>query len=235
MLKKVQSPTSSEATFPPSRTSSSYPPSPHSLSSSSPPAEQTDADLDALRDREPAAIERWVYGNRQIVYRMLLKMVKDVDIAEELLQETFYQAIRSIGKFRGDSKVSTWLCGIARNLAFRHFREQGRYTTVETDTLEWMNYSALPSEPSSQFDSYPCRHAERSERKEMVHAAMQELPDSYREIIRLRDLEEKSTKEVANELDLTRVNVRVRLHRAHQRLESLLRPRLGNNQPAATA
>ena len=185
------------------------------------PPEPTAAELDVLRNRDPDAIERWVYGNRRIVYRLLLKMVKDADVAEELLQETFYQALRSIDRFRGDSKVSTWLCSIARNLTFRHFREQGRYTTAESDTLEWMNHNG---ESASSLDGDPRDYTERTERKEIVHAALAELPDSYREIIRLRDLEEKSTKEVAEALDLTRVNVRVRLHRARQKLEALLRP-----------
>jgi len=222
MLEKVQSPTTDPKANAPSSPSNAA----STSAASSTPDEPTESDLEALRNREPQAIERWVYGNRTIVYRLLLKMVKDADTAEELLQETFYQAMRSIPNFRGDSKVSTWLCSIARNLAFRHFREQDRYTTAESDTLEWMNHTDRKSASTSTLDGDPRHHTERNERKTMVHAAMKELPDSYREVIRLRDLEEKSTKEVADELDLTRVNVRVRLHRARQRLESLLRPHL---------
>jgi RNA polymerase sigma-70 factor (ECF subfamily) len=209
MLQKVSSsPSSSSRAFP-------------SDGADSPP-EPTGAELSVLRNREPDAIERWVYGNRRIVYRLLLKMVKDTDVAEELLQETFYQALRSINRFRGDSKVSTWLCSIARNLAFRYFRDQDRYTTAESHTLEWMNHH--DDSASSLADGEPRHHTERTERKELVHAALAELPDSYREVIRMRDLEEKSTEEVAEALDLTRVNVRVRLHRARQKLEDLLRP-----------
>ena len=188
------------------------------------PDEPTDADLDALRRRNPDAIERWIYGNRSIVRGFLRKMVKDDDLADELLQETFFQAMRSVDTFRGDAKVSTWLCSIARNVAFRHFRQQDRYTTVTADTLEWMEQNETTS--SSALDRNPRHDTERTERKEMLHAALRKLPDAYREIIHLRDLEEKSTEEVANELDLTRVNVRVRLHRARKRLASLLRPKL---------
>jgi RNA polymerase sigma-70 factor, ECF subfamily len=188
------------------------------------PPEPTEAQLEALRRRDPDAIERWVYGNRGIVRGMLLKMVKDANLADELLQETFYQAMRSVANFRGDAKVSTWLCSIARNLAFRHFRKQERYTTVASDTLEWMGHEEMPD--GGPFDGNPRHNAERTERTELVHAALQELPPSYRQVIRLRDLMEKSTEEVANELDLTRVNVRVRLHRARQKLEGLLRPKL---------
>jgi RNA polymerase sigma-70 factor (ECF subfamily) len=85
-----------------------------------------------------------------------------------------------------------------------------------------MNHNDESASPLTDGD--PRDHTERAERKELVHAALAELPDSYREIIRMRDLEERSTKEVAEALDLTRVNVRVRLHRARQKLEDLLRP-----------
>lgn len=212
MLTKVQ---------PPPATSDAPP------SSTASPPEPTDPELDALRHRDPNAIERWVYGNRHIVRGFLRKMVKDDELADELLQETFFQAMRSVDAFRGDAKVSTWLCSIARNLAFRHFRKQDRYTTVAADTLEWMEQSEATG--SYAVDRNPRHNTERTEHKELLHAALQELPDSYREIIRLRDLEEKSTEEVAKALDLTRVNVRVRLHRARQRLASLLRPKLAGS------
>jgi RNA polymerase sigma-70 factor (ECF subfamily) len=197
------------------------------LNSTESPPEPTGSQLDALRRRDPDAITRWVYGNRHIVRGFLRKMVNDDHLAEELLQETFYQALRSVDRFRGDAKISTWLCSIARHLAFRHFNQQDRYTTVTSDTLEWMEQNGTTT--SSARGRNPRYNAERSERTEMVHTAMQELPDSYREIIRLRDLEEQSTEEVAETLGLTRVNVRVRLHRARQRLESLLRPKLSES------
>jgi len=206
---------------------SSPSPSDGSTSAADSPPEPTDADLDALRRRDPEAITRWVYGNRHIVRGFLRKMVNDDELAGELLQETFYQAMRSVDRFRGDAKVSTWLCSIARNLALRHFRQQDRYTTVTADTLEWMEQRETVD--SSARGRNPRYNAERTERSEMLHAALQELPDSYREVIRLRDLEEQSTEEVAEALDLTRVNVRVRLHRARQRLESLLRPKLAES------
>lgn len=188
-------------------------------------SERIDADeLEALKDREPRAVERWIYGHRDLIFHFLLKQVKNEDTARELLQETFYQALRSVPSFRGDSKVSTWLCSIARNLAYKHFREQDRYTTAESETLEYINHAGDDGASHSTFTGTPRSHTERTERKQMLYAAMNDLPDSYRQIIRLRDLEERSTKEVANELDLTRVNVRVRLHRARKRLKSLLAP-----------
>ena len=206
-------------------TASDRPSEPASDRRASPP-EPTAADLEALRRRDPAAIKRWVYGNRHIVRGFLRTMVADDERAGELLQETFFQALRSIDRFRGDAKVSTWLCSIARNLAFRHFNQQDRYTTVPAETLEWMEHRRAPAR-SAAPGADPRRQTERAERKALVHAALQELPASYREVIQRRDLDEESTAEVAEALGLTRVNVRVRLHRARQRLEALLRPRLG--------
>lgn len=60
------------------------------------------------------------------VYAFLLSRTRDPDLAEELTQETFFQAVEGIGKFRGDSSVLTWLCGIAKNLWRSYAREQGR-------------------------------------------------------------------------------------------------------------
>lgn len=195
----------------------------------------TGEQLDALCSRDTDAIKRCVYGSRGIVYRMLLKMVNDADVAEELLQETLYQALISIETFRGDAKVSTWMCGIARNLAYRHFRSRDRYTNVTSDTLAWIDHDEMPSDSASAFDANPRHHAERNERKSMVHHGLSQLPDSYREVIRMRDLKQKSTKEVADELGLSRVNVRVRLHRARQRLASILRPQFDDSTSKSMA
>jgi RNA polymerase sigma-70 factor (ECF subfamily) len=67
---------------------------------------------------------------------------------------------------------------------------------------------------------------ELSERKRIVHDALQELPEHYRRVVQLRDLEEKSTAEAADQLDLTEVNVRVRLHRARKALREHLCERM---------
>lgn len=189
-------------------------------------SEYVDKDvLQALRNRDPAAVERWVYSQRSLLFGFLLKKVTDEDVARELLQETFYQALRSLPRFRGASKVSTWLCSIAENLARKHFRTKGRHATLEPQVLDRLATDG--STPSATAPSpNPRVHAERSDRKDMIHSALREMPESYRQIIRLRDLQERSTQETADALNLTRVNVRVRLYRARKHLKSLLDPLL---------
>lgn len=67
----------------------------------------------------------------QTVYAFLLSRTRDRDLAEELTQETFFQAVRTIDTFRGDSQLTTWLCGIARNLWLKHIRENRRVQSLE--------------------------------------------------------------------------------------------------------
>ena len=64
----------------------------------------------------------------QTVYKFLLAKCGDGDLAEELTQETFFQAVQSIGRFDGSCKVSTWLCQIAKHLWYQHLRKQGRFS-----------------------------------------------------------------------------------------------------------
>ena len=151
-------------------------------------------------------------------------MIRDQDEIQNLTQETFLQAIQNIESFRGESKVSTWLCSIAINLARAHLRKSKRYDVVEHSDLE----SLLPQfsvfgQPKTRYAEWdPERYAERKERIEMVHEALERLPEDYRTAIVLRDLEELSTEEAANVLEISEGALRVRLHRARQALRTLI-------------
>ena len=67
----------------------------------------------------------------KMIYGFLLTRTQDPDLAEELTQETFYQAVKNIGTYKGKSSVSTWLCGIARNLWYEHLRKQKKHVPLE--------------------------------------------------------------------------------------------------------
>lgn len=69
------------------------------------------------------------------VYKFLLAQCRDPDLAEELTQETFYQAVRSIGRFDGSCKLSVWLCQIAKHLWYQHLRKQKREAPVPPEDL----------------------------------------------------------------------------------------------------
>ncbi|WP_263819763.1 RNA polymerase sigma factor [Salinibacter sp.] len=182
----------------------------------------TDDDLEALRNRDPDAVRRWIHGNRDYIHSVLQRYSSSSERARDLVQETFFQALRSLPNFRGDSKVTTWLHSIAKNVALSQHREDQRHSYLEEDTLEHVQAGTTPEK---SMGSNPLKETQAAQKYTLLHEAMEELSESYRRIIRLRDLEERSTKEVAEQLDLTRVNVRVRLHRARRALRDALQSR----------
>ncbi len=192
----------------------------------------SEAELQALRNRDPEAVRRWIYGHRDYIEGVLRRYSDNQRVARDLVQETFFQALRSLPDFRGDSKLTTWLHSIAKNVALARYREDQRHSLLEEETLEHVRMTSTAGEPSSPYLD-PVEDTERGEKNNFLYEAMGELSESYREVIRLRDLEEKSTKEVAEELGLTRVNVRVRLHRARGALQEVLESRFDESYQMA--
>ena len=185
--------------------------------------------LEAFQARASDAIERWIYGNRQFILGVLQRYSRSTDTAQDLLQETFFQAIRSAPRFRGASKITTWLYSIAKNVALQRGRTDDRYTHVEDDTLNRMVSNTHGPAFGTRTTTSPAGATVDSEERKLLYEAMDELPDSYREIIALRDLQELSTDEVADELDITPGNARVRLHRARKRLRKVLTPHVDSS------
>jgi RNA polymerase sigma-70 factor (ECF subfamily) len=188
-----------------------------------------DDELRALRGREPDAIEKWICGSQRMIFAYVLSYARNAEQAREVVQETIARALESLPSFRGEAKVSTWLYSIARNVVLQHRRDNDHRTPTESDRLERLNHQETPRRAEGGLASGPVAQVEKAERQERFYGALSELRPSYREIIRLRDLKEKTTTETAEALGLTEVNVRVRLHRARGRLREAL------NVPAAPA
>jgi RNA polymerase sigma-70 factor (ECF subfamily) len=187
------------------------------------PDRLSDAELEALRNRNPEAVRRHIYGNKDYLRSVLRRYTETDETARDLLQETFFQALRSLPNFRGESKLTTWLYSIAKNVALARYRSDKRRSPLEAETLSRVaaeNGERAGGGTHSSWD--PAEETTRNEETTLVREALTELSDNYREVIELRDLQELSTKEVAERLDLTRVNVRVRLHRARKKLEEVL-------------
>lgn len=187
----------------------------------------TGHELTALQNRDPDAVTRWVYSQRDYLRSVLARFSRNPSMADDLVQEALYQALRSLPNFRGDSKVTTWLYVIARNVASQQTRHSDRYQPFSSDDLGRMAVTTDGTLTSATpDDANPERAAVDHEETAHVHQALQELKPSYREIIELRDLKEQSTRETADALDLTESNVRVRLHRARKKLHQVLANRL---------
>lgn len=184
------------------------------------PCTADDPKVDALKAGSEHAFRCLFEQERERLQHFVRKIVDDADEAENIVQETFAEAYRQIGDFRGESKVSTWLFSIARHLAYGHLRKAKRHNYKEHETIEFLQAKQSDAPAVTQ------EAVERSERKHIVHDALQELPEHYRRVVQLRDLEEQSTTETAEQLGLTEVNVRVRLHRARKKLREHLCDRM---------
>jgi RNA polymerase sigma-70 factor (ECF subfamily) len=192
---------------------------------------QDDSELvRALRVGEAAAFERIVreYGGRLLA--VAEKLLSNHDDALDAVQDAFLSAFRSIESFDGRSLLSTWLHRIVVNVALMKLRSKRRRPEQSIDDL-------LPTFLPDGHQAHPVARwrrsgqeiAEQNELQAIVRSKIEDLPDSYRIVLVLRDIEEFDTETVAQMLEITPGAVKVRLHRARQALRTLLDPVLGNS------
>ncbi len=130
-------------------------------------------------------ISEYYNEHSQLVYRYLLKLCGNADLAEELTQETFYQAIRTLDKYRGECKVSVWLCQIARHCWYKYLEKNKKSK----------NNIPIDEHLASEDRKLDDRVAD-AEDKMRIYAKMQELKGDVREVLYLRILAELSFKEI---------------------------------------
>jgi len=154
------------------------------------------------------------------IYAMALRLTKNPEDAEEVLQDVFVAVYRKIEGFQGKSSFSSWLYRVTVNASFMKLRKNRQDKSVKFDDLGVKGQEALmPRTTSSQdVDSLTYRHEMRDRLEEAVNT----LPDEYRPVFTLRDVDGLTTQEVANVLQLTVPAVKSRLHRSRL----LLRRRL---------
>ena len=143
-----------------------------------------------------ANMEEIYQAHARTVYKFLLSQCHDADLAEELTQETFYQAVRSIDRFNGSCKVSVWLCQIAKHLWYQHLRKRKPEEPLPED--------GLPG-PSRQGHLDLLRQ---------IHA----LPPSTREVVYLRAFGGLSFREIGDVLGRTETWARVTFYRGKEAL-----------------
>jgi len=180
--------------------------------------------LARLRSGEPQAFEELVRqetGKLLAVARRILPTEED---ARDAVQDAFMFAFRSLARFEGQARLSTWLHRIVVNASLMRLRTRKR---KREESLE-------PLLPSFQTDGHfverfatwddPLTKLETAETRALVRQLIDELPDGYRTVLLLRDIEGLDTEETAKLLETTPNAVKVRLHRARQALRTLLAP-----------
>jgi RNA polymerase sigma-70 factor (ECF subfamily) len=164
------------------------------------------------------------------VYMMALSYMKNEADAEDVAQEAFLKAFHHLAGFRSEAKFSTWLVGIALNEARSRLRREGavRMESIDDTLEEGGNVSPAVLR---DWREVPSEALERKEVRQMLQKAITRLPEKYREVFLLRDVEELNVVETAAALSITVGNVKVRLHRARMMLQKQLTPLLRNANP----
>ena len=169
--------------------------------------------------------ERLVRDNIGWMLALAESLLRDRGLAEDAVQEAFMAAFRGLASFEGRSSLKTWLHRITVNTSLTQLRQAKRRAEQPID-------EQLP-----EFDRYDCRIEtpwtrlaplqeilESENLSARVHEAIDVLPDAYRTVLQLRDIEGYNTGEVAELLEISDANVKVRLHRARAALKKLLEP-----------
>ena len=159
------------------------------------------------------------------VYLMALSYMKNEADAEDVAQEAFVKGFKSLASFRADSRFSTWLISITLNEARSRLRRKSlvRMDSLDTPPDEDQNVS-----PALLRDwrEIPSEVLERREIRQLLQEAIEQLPDIYRQVFLLRDVEEMNINETAEALNISIPSVKVRLHRARMMLQKHLAPQL---------
>lgn len=180
--------------------------------------------IERLRAKEETACEELVRAHSGRLLSVARRMLRNEEDARDAVQEGFVSAFRAIQRFNGDCRLSTWLHRIVVNAALMKIRTRSRRPeeSIE-DMLPRFLEDGHHAEPTSDWGSAN-RLLEQRETRERVRAAIAQLPESYRTVLMLRDIEELDTAETAQLLGLTPNTVKIRLHRARQALAKVLEP-----------
>ena len=144
----------------------------------------------------------------QTVYKFLLAKTRDEHLAEELTQETFYQAVKSVDCFDGTCKVSVWLCQIAKHLWYQHLRKQKRETPLSPEEL--------PESPGPSAEERLLEQEGRMDLLRLVHG----LPEPTREVVYLRAFGGLSFREIGDVCGKTETWARVTFYRSKEKLRN---------------
>ena len=196
--------------------------------SDAPPASDEAALVAALRAGSAEAFEQIVrrFGGRMLaVARQLLNHEED---ARDAVQDAFVAVHGALPGFEGRSTLGTWLHRIAVNAALMKLRKRrARREQPIEELLPGFLEDGHQARPAPRWGETAARRLEREETRQCVRHCIDRLPETYRNVLLLRDIQELDTETVAGLLQVSSDAVKVRLHRARQALKSLLDPVLG--------
>jgi len=193
---------------------------------------------DALAKRaksgDRAAFDQLVRITHRDAYSLALRLMNNAEDARDVVQEAYLRAYRSIGRFRGEARFSTWLYRIVANCASTALSRRQRIRREELSVRragdsEFSIDDVMDPDP----DSDPARISETTDLRERLEAAISELSPRLRSVVVLRDVYDLPHKAIAAELGITETAAKVRLHRARRRLREQVLPLPGEERRRA--
>jgi RNA polymerase sigma-70 factor (ECF subfamily) len=159
---------------------------------------------------QTAMFEIVMRRHNQRLYRVARAILRNDGEAEDVMQDAYVRAYEHLDQFAGRAKFSTWLTRIAVHEALARQHRGNRYQELEPESER----NGDPMDRFASLEPNPEQQASNSEIRRLLEEAVEKLPDAYRTIFMLCDVEEISTTDTANILEITEENVKVRLHRA---------------------
>ncbi len=203
------------------------------------PNTESDAAQTPAPDSDVMLVQRTVAGDQKAfellvikyqrrVERLIGRMVRDVDLVEDIAQETFIRAYRALHQFRGDAQFYTWLYRIAVNTAKKFLLELKRDVTVSQTTLERNDDEDETFRPRNEpsTDESPETVLAAKEIGQAVNAALEALPDDLKQAITLREIDGLSYEDIAEVMNCPIGTVRSRIFRAREAISTKVRPML---------
>jgi RNA polymerase sigma-70 factor (ECF subfamily) len=166
---------------------------------------------------ETALFELLMRRHNQRVYRIARSIVRDDDEAQDVTQQAYLSAYANLSQFAGDASFATWLTRIAINTALARTQKRTRRAEV---TL--MSDAQQGEEPLISPLRTPEEHASGREMRDLIEAAIDRLPELYRVVFMMREVQQLDVTETSSCLDISESNVKVRLHRAKAMLRDAL-------------
>jgi RNA polymerase sigma-70 factor, ECF subfamily len=186
---------------------------------------------------EAECIRRILAGERQLfhdlirpcqrpMYFLLLSLLRNEADAEDAAQETAIKVYRNLHLYRGDSQFRTWVLSIARNEGLGRLRKLATRREESLDAGTDEQTGDFTPAILTSWHEVPSETLERKELGDLLRRAVEGLPEIYRNVVLLRDIEEMDGREAATALGISEGAVKVRLHRARALLQRVLAPQL---------
>ena len=178
--------------------------------------------IQALRNSDESAFRELVKKYELNVYNTCIGMLGDEDNAKDISQDVFIEVFRSIHKFRGDSKISTWLYRLAVNKSLNHIRDNKKhrivksiqrfFTKEENESLDLQDFGSQNAE----------QEIERNEHSKALHQALNKLPENQKTAFVLKNYDDLSYKQISEIMELSHSSVESLIHRAKVNLQKHL-------------